>query len=520
MLPVLGSLASLALLSSQPQELALTEHQEAGGDLSLSPDWDALQSIDDSRVVGGRPVKSCQWPSAMIIDTGRFTCSGTLVHPQLFVTAAHCLLGNSFTVYSGDGNKGEKKKTLKERKVEYCRKHPEFRSTQATPLLDVAYCKLQEPVKDVAPMPIMMGCEVDYLKNNKELDVTVVGFGFIRPNDRKDIGIKYEVDTKFLGIQGGLARVGVTGKGPLKGDSGGPVYIRLPEDKFNKDAGWRIFGITSTSRGNGAPDGKALYGMIHTFVEYLEKDSGLDITPCTDADGTWNPNKDCKGAFNDPYEASGDWVNGCKASPPGGYISSCGKPFKPEPDEDDSTPPKVKIRGVKGGQKLPADTTELEIEVEAEDESGIESVTLKLNHEAQKAVKKPPYAWTLKDLSVQKYELTAEATDKNGNAASHTVIFRISKEGDDSSGTQDSQAPDSGKKGSDDEDPSAKPGESKEGSDKAGSKAPGQDPEGSPEISQEPPEEEKGGCRLQNPASQLWALTLLPLLTLLLRRRS
>lgn len=514
---MLGSLCSAALLTAQPLELASAD-REFSSELASLPQ-DASQSLDAARVVGGRPVKSCQWPSAMIIDTGRFTCSGTLVHPQLFVTAAHCLLGNNFTVYSGDGNKGENKKTLKERKVEYCRKHPKYRSLAATPKLDVAYCKLQEPVTDIAPMPILMGCEVDYIEENDELDVTVVGFGFIDPRDKSNIGTKYEVDTKFLGIQQGLARVGVTGKGPLKGDSGGPVYIRLPEDKFNKDAGWRIFGITSTSRGSGAPDGKALYGMIHTFTEFLEKDSGLDITPCTDADGTWNPSKDCKGAFSDPYKASGDWVNGCEPAPPGGYISSCGKPFAPGDGDDaeDTTTPELEVLGVKPGQKLPADTTELKIEVQVKHDSDIASVTLQVNGKDQEKLSKAPYTWTLEDLSAQSYTLQARATDAAGNTGkSKSIKFSILSSDQEPSGTQDSNTNGSGNDSSNEQTQSPDTEKSSPDSNETPKDSGGSSPEMSNQGSQE---SSGGGCNTQASALPAWSLTLLPLLGLQRRRR-
>lgn len=463
MLPLLASMSWLALPLSMPVSSPDERLQSYA-----SPD--SPHDVEPLRVVGGKPVKSCQWPTTMLLDTGRFTCTGTLVHPKIFITAAHCLKGNTFTVYSGDGNKGENKKTLIERKPEYCRKHPKFSGTRNTPKLDFAYCKLREPVKDIAPMPIMMGCEVDYLKSNSDLDVVVAGYGYIKPGDRSRIGTKYEVDTKFLGISQGLAKVGVKGKGPLQGDSGGPVFIKLPEDKFNKDAGWRVFGITSTSRGSGAPDGQALYGMVHTFVEYLEKDSGIDVTPCTDADGTWNPTKDCKGAVLDPYEASGDWVKGCEPGKPGGFISSCGDPFAGSEEPEDSTPPEVTISSPQDGEVFAPDTDEIIVKVSVKDKSDIETVKLSVNKKSQKVLKDKPYTWSLESLKVGTYALVATAVDAAGNEGqSETLKFEIkgdSDEGDDSessgdesagSNKPDEESPD-GDRSQDGDEPQATPG--------------------------------------------------------------
>lgn len=419
MLTFLGLLTGFALTTSPSQELVSQPSDEVN----------ASQPQDDARVVGGRPVKSCQWPSTLLLDAGSHTCTGTLVHPRIMITAAHCIKGRSFEVFSGDGMVGATKKTLKSRPVEYCKSHPNFQGTMKTPKLDLAYCKLRQPVKDIAPMPILMGCEVDYLRENNDLEVSVVGFGRRDPRDERKAGIKYEVNTKFLGISEGLASVGVSGKGPLQGDSGGPAYIRLPESKFKKDAGWRVFGITSTSRGAGSPDGRANYGMAHTFVEYLEKDSGIDVTPCTDAKGNWEPTEACKGAISDPYEASGDWINGCSPSKPGGYIASCGKPFKDEQEPEDKTAPTVEITSPKDGASFPEDTESIEVEVDVEDDGEIKEVVLKLDGKKQDALTKEPFKWELKELSAGEHTLVATATDAAGNEGkSESLKFEIKKE--------------------------------------------------------------------------------------------
>lgn len=484
---------------------------------------DSREEVEPLRVVGGKPVKSCQWPTTMLLDTGRFTCTGTLVHPKIFITAAHCLKGNSFTVYSGDGNKGENKKTLIERKPEYCRKHPKFSGTRNTPTLDFAYCKLREPVTDIAAMPIMMGCEVDYLKSNSDLDVVVAGFGYIKPGDRSRIGTKYEVDTKFLGISQGLAKVGVTGKGPLQGDSGGPVFIKLPEDKFNKDAGWRVFGITSTSRGSGAPDGQALYGMVHTFVEYLEEDSGIDVTPCTDADGTWNPTKDCKGAVLDPYEATGDWINGCKPGKPGGFISSCGDPFGDGEDSKDTTPPVVEIESPQEGEVFPLDTDEILVKVKVKDESDIEEVELSVNKKPQKTLKKKPYTWSLKSLKAGTHTLVVKAVDAAGNEGkSESLKFEIKRDSDDGSGPESSGDDSAGSQTPDDEDSpksdSANGDGSQEGDDPQ--QEPGQDSKKKPSDPQATDKDSNSGCAVASESGGWKAVLGLFWLGAILRRRT
>lgn len=63
------------------------------------------------------------------------------------------------------------------------------------------------------------------------------------------------------------------------------------------------------------------YGGIHKWVKWVEEKSGIDITPCFDADGKWAPSETCKD-FPDP-EAGGSW-NQCDAGMLSGWSHVCG----------------------------------------------------------------------------------------------------------------------------------------------------------------------------------------------------
>jgi hypothetical protein len=67
--------------------------------------------------------------------------------------------------------------------------------------------------------------------------------------------------------------------------------------------------------------------LIHKGVAWMEQQSGIDITPCHDADGTWNPSAACRGFSMAPLGTGRLWANGCaepQLSPP---AATCGSPF-------------------------------------------------------------------------------------------------------------------------------------------------------------------------------------------------
>lgn len=280
------------------------------------------------RIVGGQESPSCHFPSTVLISKDRRQlCTGTLVHPKIVTTAGHCVHGD---VVFGFGERGQDNRVSGS-----CKE-----STEHT---DLAYCLLDKEVTGVPIVPILMGCELQALK--KAIPVTLVGYGN-SADESGDGGIKRQVQTPIHAAmgEGGVSSeeilLGHADKGSCNGDSGGPAYIDLrqvPGFEDRQGAGWRVFGATSRKGpGGGNCASTTVYGVLAEMVPWIEKDSGIDITPCHDADGTWNPGPECVSG-PDP-KAGGEWPR-CEAGSASIQSKTCeGRSTDSEPTQE---PPKV-----------------------------------------------------------------------------------------------------------------------------------------------------------------------------------
>lgn len=292
----------------------------------------AAPPVKPTPIINGQVAQTCEFPSAVALTKWNYEfCTGTLIHPNVVLTAAHCIHPDSGWGLPEEIVFGE---DIAEPQLSVgivdCEMHPLY--DHYAPLHspedahDLAYCVLDQPVTSVTPTPPIMGCEVDQLTPGAT--VRIVGFGADEIVPSGDSFETFGTGTKRFTSQvlekvdelDQLFLLGMNASA-CSGDSGGPAYLQLA------DGSWRVLSAASRIH----PDAPAeppwcLYGVVHTGVwnemAWFESASGFDLTPCHEADGTWAPGPDCS-EFPLDMQAAASWADSCAAQPVSGPSMSC-----------------------------------------------------------------------------------------------------------------------------------------------------------------------------------------------------
>ena len=190
-------------------------------------------------------------------------------------------------------------------------------------------------VTDIPIVPLLATCEAkEMLKPG--YPVTLVGYGITSANGGGN-GTKRMVTVPInsLSADGTTINVGNATMGGCHGDSGGPAYIKMP------DGTWRVFGATHGA-GPGGPDcaGTGVWSVLSASIDWIEKESGLDVTPCHGPTGVWEGGPACDRFPTNPGGAGGTWAKMCAEQPVAKPMPTCtGVTPPPQPDGGPVPPP-------------------------------------------------------------------------------------------------------------------------------------------------------------------------------------
>ncbi|MEM9493211.1 MAG: S1 family peptidase [Myxococcota bacterium] len=254
-------------------------------------------------IYGGHDSASCAWPTVAYAEG----CTGTLIAPDLVLLAAHCPPPD--VIKFADHLKAQPPEAHYAT-VDRCQAHPGYAAD--LPGHDIAFCLLDEPIDFLPIIPVAAGCENAAAVPGAT--VTLVGFG---RDERGEQGPKREVEADIRFRDNGELFIGGDGHDTCLGDSGGPAVIEVA------DGTWRQVAITS--HGDGCGDG-GYYTELAPHLDWLEQQSGRDVTPCHDPDGQWNPGPSCEQLAIAPQTGGDRWSRQCQALERSGPSASCGPP--------------------------------------------------------------------------------------------------------------------------------------------------------------------------------------------------
>jgi secreted trypsin-like serine protease len=236
-------------------------------------------------IVGGETVEPGQWPDAVAVLGTNGTCSGTLIAPNVVLTAGHCaginpeqIIANTVDYAQDDGIHVHVAKTVA---------YPSWQTEY-----DVSVLMLASPIDSITPRKVGTACT--FHNFTRQTAVHLVGFGAtdtlgVSANTQLKQAMTEVVDPdcssgkgcKKAVAPGGEFVAGGTGEADsCFGDSGGPVYL-------DTDAGPVVVGAVSRGvDGSATPcGGGGIYVRTDKLVAWLEETTGAAIAT-DECDGT------------------------------------------------------------------------------------------------------------------------------------------------------------------------------------------------------------------------------------------
>jgi secreted trypsin-like serine protease len=241
----------------------------------------ASRTQGGTRVIGGAAVPKKTFLDCVAVgNDDQWGCTGTLIAPNVVVSAGHCSDFATRVFFGNDVSKPGRTVRVRER-----HRHPDYRKQGRQN--DLLVLVLDERVENIGSRAIADKATVD-----EATDGRVVGFGNTDPLGSTGYGVKRQVDVPIAspscqgtlngeadavayGCDAGLEFVAgkpLLAKDSCTGDSGGPFYIETA-------TGWALAGATSRAT-NSAPndcgDG-GIYVRVEHYLSWIRSLAGVTV---------------------------------------------------------------------------------------------------------------------------------------------------------------------------------------------------------------------------------------------------
>ncbi len=230
---------------------------------------DVAAPVPPSPIIGGTEVTPGEYEEVVAVHVAGKLCSGTRIAPGLVLTAAHCLTPargpGDIAVSTGiDAYVGPKHRAIA------FGIHPDFCDCDRD-AFDYGYVQVEPGVLGISAIatPMVDQQEWDDLIETG-VDVTIVGYGDDPGHDEAArFKRKVTVDLGRGTPSGQEFAAGGEFRDSCKGDSGGPVFVELP------DGTRRQIGITS--RGSEPCGNGGYYANPYPALGWLKAETGVDL---------------------------------------------------------------------------------------------------------------------------------------------------------------------------------------------------------------------------------------------------
>jgi secreted trypsin-like serine protease len=222
----------------------------------------------EQQIIGGETAEPGEFPATGALVRGlRFTCTATLIAPDVVVTAAHCLGGDGWGDFGFTLEEDLTKDVSNVVPAMITHQYPDFRDSESFPEMarknDVGVVILEEPILGV---PIeRLDSDDDPIDLATGTELQLCGYGRDSWSIAKTAGRKRDADVVVDLANYWELQTLESGPQPCRGDSGGPVFAETPY-------GRRLVGIVSRAIGDSHKcDSGAIYTRVAQYSDWIRE---------------------------------------------------------------------------------------------------------------------------------------------------------------------------------------------------------------------------------------------------------